>query len=500
MRHLTFVWVILSCATAVWATMPPSRSDAAVPRDEKSLAADAAAYARKQMFAGGAPGFAIGIVRGPKLLFAKGYGHAGDNGREVTIDTPFILGSTTKSFTALCVMQLADAGKIGLDELVKRYLPGFMGDGPAITVRMLLNQTSGISHAAGDQPILSAGLTRGDAIRSWAMALTPFAQDRPAGASFEYSNANYIVLGAVIESVSGEGYAHYVRTHVFEPLGMNHSYASLVEARQHDVAQGYREWFGWFEANDLPYPPSFIPAGFMISSVGDMARYMAMEANGGELDGVRVISETGLTEMHRGVASMDPEGKSSYAMGWVADTFNGVPVFYHDGDTGRFTSIIAISRTERFGVVILANASGWLYGPHQTDAANGAINILVGGTTKSYATPYLITKVALGVIIVIALLQLLSVIRAMTGKPGRSVLLEFIIPTTINVACAVVFAYALPRIFFGIPLTEMVSSIPEIGVAALASIACAATWGLLTARRLIWQPTFAVTGNRASSI
>ena len=371
--------------------------------------------------------------------------------------------------------------------ILQRYLPNFMGGHSSrITVRMLLNHTSGISHEAGDQPILSQGPVGDNAIRTWAMALTPASLNRPAGATFEYSNANYIVLGAILEAVSGERYAQYLRVHVFEPLGMHHSYASFEETQKNRIAQGHREWFGWFESSDVPYPPSFVPVGFVVTSVGDMARYLSMEANGGELDGVHIVSEAGLREMHRGAAAMDPEGKSHYAMGWVADTFNGVPVVYHDGDTGRFTSVLAISRAEHFGVVILANASGWLYGVHQTDAANGATNILVGRVPKSYAGPFLITKIGLGAVMVIALLQFFFFFRAFMNGAKRSLIRGYLVPTVLNAGCAFALAYVVPRVFFGIPLSELVSSVPDIGIASLGSLACALAWVLLTVSRQLW--------------
>jgi len=477
-------------ATLLCAVLLTSASSALAepePEPETAHLRAAVAYAAGQMHNGGVPGFAIGVVEGPHVIFARGYGRADQSGRPVNVDTPFILGSTSKSFTALCVLQLVDAGRVDLDAPVEQYLPSFMrGDaaGRAITVRMLLNQTSGVSHEAGDQPVLSRAQLGPGAIRERALSLTVGALNRPVGSRYEYSNANYVVLGAIIEAASGETYAHYLRSHVFEPLGMNHSYTSVEDARGNGLAQGHREWVRWFEASDVPYPPSFVPVGFITTSVADMTRYLAMEANGGELDGVRLVSEAGFTEMHRGVAPMDQEGKSRYAMGWVTDTFNGVPVSYHDGDTGRFTSIIAISN-DRFGVVILANGSGWLSGLHLTDAANGAINILVGNTPKSYATPYLITTTLFSVLLVAPLLQLFFAVKACFRKKRRSAILGYWLPTIVNLGLATLFAYVVPRVFLGIPLSELVVSIPDIGLGALASVTSACLWLALSAMRLI---------------
>jgi hypothetical protein len=169
-------------------------------------------------------------------------------------------------------------------------------------------------------------------------------------------------------------------------------------------------------------------------------------------------------------------------MGWVSDTFNGVPVIYHDGDTGRFTSIMAISR-DGVGVVILANGSGWLSGLHLTDAANGAINLLAGNTTKSYATPYLITSMLYGVLLIVPLLQLLFAIKACLRKKRHSVILGYLLPTVINVGLAALFAFVVPRLFLGIPLTELVVSVPDIGLGAIVSLISACLWLALSVKR-----------------
>ncbi len=465
---------ILGFALTVLAGVVLPLGSAAVATPDRL--APAVAYAVDIMHASGVPGFAVGVVKGHDIVFTKAYGTADDAGRAVTVDTPFILGSTTKSFTALCVMQLVDAGKVSLDAPVTRYLPGFLQGSRAaakITVRMLLNQASGMGHAAGDQPMLSDGESGPQAIRDWAMAMTPAAL---TASGYEYSNANYVVLGAIVEAASGEPFARYLHDHVLKPLGMRHSFTSLAEAHNHGLSSGHRQWITAFEASEVPYPQSFLPAGFLITSVGDMTRYLAMQAGDGSLDGVRIVSAHGLAEMHRGAAAMDSEGKSHYAMGWVRDTFNGLPVVFHDGDTGRFSSIMAIALKDHSAVVILSNGSGWLYAPRPTDAANGAINILEGKTPKNYVGAYTITKVALLFLVGIPVLQLLFLLLALIRRKPPVAAWKTWLPVTLNGALALLFAYAVPRLFFGIPLIELLSSLPAIGFAAVASAVAAVAW------------------------
>jgi CubicO group peptidase (beta-lactamase class C family) len=111
------------------------------------------AYVQAQLDESRMPGLALGIVQGDQVVHLQGFGKADDSGRAVTPQTPFIIGSTSKSFTALAVMQLVEAGKIQLDAPVRQYLPWFRvadtSASAAITIRQLLNQTSGLSTDTG---------------------------------------------------------------------------------------------------------------------------------------------------------------------------------------------------------------------------------------------------------------------------------------------------------------------------------------------------------------
>ncbi len=476
MRRLVLLFVLyIASSIAVGAAEPrPAALDSAI------------AYASSALQDSGVPGYAIAVVHGSTVLAVKGYGSAGPGRGAVNGDTAFILGSTTKSFTALGVMQLVEAGKIALDAPVADYLPGFIPGRP-ITVRMLLNQTSGLSHSAGDQPVVDPGEMGPDAIKRWALALTPEALNRPIGRSYEYSNANYVVLGAVIEVVSGESYGSYLRAHVLQPLGMAHSYTSLEEARGTQLASGHRQWFGQFQASEVPYPASFVPAGFLITTANDMSRYLTMIAGNGALGDVRILSEASMTELHRGAAAFDESGKSAYAMGWVADTFNGIPVVYHDGDTGRFTSIMAVSHGARFGIVILANGSGWLHSPHMSDAANGAINLLEGKTPKSYETPYMLSTAVLATLTGIPALQFVFLLWSFfaSTRVARSFGLGLLLPGVFNAVLALLFVAVVPRYVIGVPLIEYVLSLPDMGAAALLSAGVAVVWIARTARRMV---------------
>jgi len=151
----------------------------------------------------GIPGIALAIVQLGSPAHLRGFGDDGRDGA-ISADTPFPVGSLTKSFTALLVRQAIDAGQLDADAPVQRYLPWFrIADADAsarITVRHLLNQTSGFSRADGIAPLLQGSTA---SIEALARGLGAVSLNRPVGARFEYSNLNFVLLGAVLQAVTG---------------------------------------------------------------------------------------------------------------------------------------------------------------------------------------------------------------------------------------------------------------------------------------------------------
>src|SRR6266496_2440543 len=172
------------------------------------------------------PGLAVGIVKDDQIVYLCGLGAAAP-GRAMTAQTPFIVGSLSKSFTALAVMQLVEAGKIALDTPVKQYIPWFRladaGASSSITVKHLLTHTSGISRYDGRELLAGRG---GKTIEQSVRELRGLRLSQPVGAVFQYSNTNYLIAGLVVEVVSGPPFCEYVQQHIFNPLGMQHSYTS----------------------------------------------------------------------------------------------------------------------------------------------------------------------------------------------------------------------------------------------------------------------------------
>jgi CubicO group peptidase (beta-lactamase class C family) len=328
------------------------------------------------------PGLAVSIVKDDQIVFMKGYGVADSSQRAVTGQTPFIIGSVTKSLTALAVMQLVEAGRMDLDAPVQKYLPWFRMADPAasaqITVRHLLNQTSGLSQT-GAMRTMTWSDSGNDALEKSVRYLANVELNRPVGKSYGYSNANYITLGMIVQSVSGQSYEAYVRERIFAPLEMQNSYVSQDEALQHGMASGYRWWLGWPLPVTLPYNRSNLPAGYVIASAEDMGHFLIAQMNGGRYNGVQVLSPQGITLMH---TEPTPD---SYGMGWFLDKVEGHTIIGHHGETSNFQAAMLFEPQTNTGVFVTANVIGMLdafsspLGTTTSRIAKSVLSLAIGG-------------------------------------------------------------------------------------------------------------------------
>ncbi len=315
-------------------------------------------YVTARMRAEHIPGVALAIVKGDQIVYMKGYGRADQSGRSVTPQTPFLIGSVTKPFTALAVMQLVEAGKVELDAPAQRYIPWFHDADPEtsaqVTVRMLINQTSGLPQ--GPTMVTWTWPDQPDAIERHVRLITSMKPASAPGQTFAYSNANFATLGMIIEAVSGQSYEDYVKQHIFAPLDTQNSYVSQEEAMQHGMATGYRWWLGFPVPVTLPFNRANLPAGFAIASAEDVAHFMIAEMNGGHYRGNSVLSPDG-------IALLQAEPRSGeYGMGWESLRIDGRRLINHDGATGNYQCSVFIDPQTKVGVFVAANAMSALDG------------------------------------------------------------------------------------------------------------------------------------------
>ncbi len=311
-------------------------------------------YVQAQMAKMNIPGIGLGVVVDGQVFYSQGYGVCASGGAPVAADTPFLLSSLTKSFTALAVMQLVEQGKLSLDDPVCTYLPWFAVDSPnpsSITVRHLLHHISGIPTRPGLTPPKS-----GETIEQRARELTQFSPSLPAGQVFQYANHNYVLLGLLVEKISGLSYADYVERNIFQPLAMDRSFTDQRQAEEAGMAVGHQSIFGFSARIEREFPMADLPAGMLISSAGDMTKYLQMLLNDGEGPKGHLLSSSGLNLLWQPGPSF---ATGAYAMGWMVDD-NG-STLSHIGSFANYSSFMLLQPAAGLGIVVLTNQGSILH-------------------------------------------------------------------------------------------------------------------------------------------
>ncbi|HET7480284.1 MAG TPA: serine hydrolase domain-containing protein, partial [Rubrobacteraceae bacterium] len=398
---------------------------------------------------------------------------------------------TTKSFTALATMQLVEAGKVDLDSPVQRYLPWFRAANKEassrITVRDLLNQTSGLPTRE-----TAAQLTKNDnsdgALENQVRDLKNTQLTAPVGTQFQYSNLNFDVLGLIVQTVSGQPYEEYVQQNIFEPLEMSRSYTSPEEARENGRAMGHRYWFGRPFAYEMPYNRGHFPAGFINASAEDVTHYLIAQLNDGRYEGERILSPSGIAEMHRPAVETGNEG-TSYGMGWFVGNTNGVPTVYHSGDTASFHADLVMAPENEWGVVVLTNGQNGMSNARIAGIATGVTSLLVGKeppvAASNSARPTLLVWVAAVLAIqILGIVRSAILLRRWYRDPARRPRGWFRVAIRVVPFFLASFLWAMVAIsvlpfFAGAPLLALPMFVPDLGYPLLLSIGIALGWGLL---------------------
>jgi CubicO group peptidase (beta-lactamase class C family) len=356
------------------ATPHPPRT----PRRVRDLAA-LEEFLNRLVASGNPPGLSVAVVKDGVLAYERAFGMAdGPRGIAATPDTVYHWWSMTKIPTAMAVLQLWERGQVRLDAAVRYYLPWFdvepvSPSSPAITVRHLLNHSSGLPDT---MPAMIGWVHSDDAGRGQTelvkQHLPRYRRLRfEPGSAALYSNLNSMVLGAVIEAVSGQSYEHYVVERVLRPLGMQqtdfvytptlaaqeaagslpvvHFYTPLLPALL-DMRALVRERQGrlfWLRRVYLDATPS----SGLIGSARDVARLMLAYLAGGELDGARVLAPDT-------VRMMTYEGHvGQRGLGWAVHREHQRLHVQHPGGGPGFATMLRLYPEERLGLVVLGNGT-----------------------------------------------------------------------------------------------------------------------------------------------
>lgn len=297
-----------------------------------------------------APGAAVLVAKDARVVFRKGYGMANlELGVRIEPHMVFRLGSITKQFTAVAILMLAEEGKLALDDPITRFLPDYPTHGHTITVEHLLTHTSGIKSYTS-MPELSSLWRKDMALPE----LIDFFKDQPPefapGERFAYNNSGYVLLGAIVERASGQGYEQFLERRIFEPLGMRHTSYDHTERIVPGRVAGYQKGSDGLE--NAPYLSMTLPhaAGALMSSVDDLALWDAA------LSTERLVTQESLRRAWT-PARLSNGASTGYGYGWGITAYEGHRIIEHAGGIHGFLTDAKRLPDDRLFVAVLMNSS-----------------------------------------------------------------------------------------------------------------------------------------------
>jgi CubicO group peptidase (beta-lactamase class C family) len=307
---------------------------------------------------GSIPGLTLAITDRDGLLLDRAYGHAEiASGRLVRPDTLFEIGSIGKTFAAIVVMQLAEEGRLELDDPVVRHLPWFRvpRTGARITIRHLLGHTAGITSGIEGTPEATFQVWR----------LRDLAPGSGPGRRFHYSNLGYKAIGLIVETLEGQPYPDVVRRRILEPLGMSASEPAITNDIRPRLAVGYepaRDDLPWAEGDPL-LPATWLEThtadGAIASTASDMAIFARMLLHDGTGPDGRLISAASFAQMTTLVPVI---GDVGYGLGIYSRTFDGHRLIGHTGGMVGYLSGLWCDPEAGLAAVVLQNGPG--HGPN----------------------------------------------------------------------------------------------------------------------------------------
>ncbi|OME94679.1 serine hydrolase domain-containing protein [Paenibacillus lautus] len=337
--------IAITCLLLLWTVLAKSVSTLEV-RDRTEILGDIDEYMIRSMKANHIGGASVAISHNDEVFYTKGYGTFAD-GQSITGDTPFPIASLSKSITALAVLQLVDKGRIDLDEAYVSYFPELSPRDSRvrdITVRHLLNQTSGLNDRTNPD------MTRTPQFHSLIEAnplLNEVELAHEPGTTYSYHNPNYMLLANLVESISGERFSDYLDRHIFKPLGMNHTFSVSTTQQingNEAIPPGHYSILGRSLSRSEPLWFIDGPAG-IVSTAEDMSKWMIAQYSGNLLP-------PALMNQFHSAGDIAP-----YGMGWLADQDeSGGRTISHSGIFWTYKSEETIYLDEQMGISVMFNS------------------------------------------------------------------------------------------------------------------------------------------------
>jgi CubicO group peptidase (beta-lactamase class C family) len=298
------------------------------------------------------PGFSVLVAKNNEVIYRKAFGYANlEHEIKLQPEHIFHIASITKQFTACAILKLAEEGKLSLQDDVTKFIEDYPTEGHEITIEHLLTHTSGIKNYTSSKEwnaeMAKKDFTPGEMIDFFKNDSLDFAP----GEKYRYSNSAYIILGYIIETVSGKTYEEYLRDSFFIPLGMeNTSYGSTRKIKKHRVS-GYHKKDNEFE--NAGYMSMVQPhaAGALMANADDLFKWYTAVING------NVISNRNRIKAH--TSYLLNNGKpTGYGFGWHLGNIQGLPMIHHGGGISGFSSYSLYIPAEKVFVAVLSNCDG----------------------------------------------------------------------------------------------------------------------------------------------
>jgi D-alanyl-D-alanine carboxypeptidase len=294
-------------------------------------------------------GLTLAVRYGARPVYTQGYGRA-DLAAKVPAqaNTPFEIASLTKQFTAAAIMQLAAQGRLGLDDHASQYFPDLPAVAGGITLRQLLNHTSGLPnndyiYVLLGQPQVYAPA---DVVTAYFQGLK--ALDFEPGSQWEYSNMGYFLLGDILEQVSGQTYADYLQQHLFGPAGLTAT--TYCPTPPPGLPQGYQFADSQFQPVGSDNLSLYAGAGGLCSTAADLIRWQQA------LTGGRIIRASDYQAMI--TPATLPNGKLlTYGFGLKVGDYGGQTAVYHQGQVPGFSSVLVYYPDADITVALLTNTA-----------------------------------------------------------------------------------------------------------------------------------------------
>lgn len=315
------------------------------------------------------PGVAVLVAQNGKILFEKGYGLANrEHNVPIIPQTTFRIGSITKQFTAAAILKLQEEGKLGVDDKLSKYIPDFPR-GDEITLRELLTHTSGI-HSYTDEPDFESRVTKATTTEAIIEEMRKYPYDFDPRTKWSYDNSGYVLLGYIVEKVSGQSYGDFLWENFFQPLGMTHTGVYRTHLGLPHEALGYSlDTNGYTRALNWDMSWAF-GCGALYSTVEDLYRWNEGIFNERVLDAASLkMAFTPVTWKERQVKSRsgwfifrvhwttETSHEHDYGFGWVITHYRGLREISHDGYLDGFYTMLLRIPDEKLTVAVLTNAA-----------------------------------------------------------------------------------------------------------------------------------------------